>query len=274
MALHARIEGVEPDDWEHPSLVQTWAPRGAVYVVPAADLWVFATGMLPRDQARLASMHDARLGRRKLAAAASGVLLRWDTRSSVALPVRETLEGDPEAARLELARRFLRSLGPATPAGLMRYAAVDRSDAAITFQRLEPELVEVSVEGSPAGWLLGVDAEALTGAAPVLGARLLPNAADPVLQPSTSHLLGVRPRGGHLEVLGLNLPPWCVSGVILHNGATVGTYGRRSGEFVLVPLRPLTPDAAAEIEQEAWSAPILSGVTRVVWRRLDQSPST
>jgi hypothetical protein len=270
MALHARVERVEPDDWEHPSLVQTWAPRGAVYVVPAADLWVFSKGILPRDRVRLASIGDQRLGYRKVTIAGSGVRLRWDARTTVQLPALEGFEGDPELARLELARRFLRSLGPATPAGFMRYAAVDQQDAELTFHRLEAELVEVSIDGSPAGWLLQAEAEALTGAAPVLGARLLPSGADPVLPPSSAHLLGVRPTGGHLEVLGVDLPPWCVSGVILHNGATVGTYGRRRGRFALVALRPLRADAIAAIEREAWSAPIPGGITRVEWRKLDR----
>src|SRR5215207_352280 len=48
-SLHARVDDVGPDDWAHPSLVQTWAPRGAIFVVPEADLPVFTLGILPRE---------------------------------------------------------------------------------------------------------------------------------------------------------------------------------------------------------------------------------
>ena len=67
-ALHARVEAVEPSDWEHPALVQTWAPRGAVFVVPRADLEVFSLGISPRDDqvrdmfGRLAARAGASVG--------------------------------------------------------------------------------------------------------------------------------------------------------------------------------------------------------------------
>src|SRR5437763_16747932 len=37
ISLAARQHGTQPDDWEHPELVQVWGPRAAVYVVAAAD---------------------------------------------------------------------------------------------------------------------------------------------------------------------------------------------------------------------------------------------
>ena len=48
-ALYARVEGVRSGDWQDSSLVQTWAPRGAVFVVPRSDLALFALGIMPRD---------------------------------------------------------------------------------------------------------------------------------------------------------------------------------------------------------------------------------
>src|SRR4051812_7809498 len=48
-ALHARVQDVGANDWADPALVQTWAPRGAIFVVPEADLGVFTLGILPRD---------------------------------------------------------------------------------------------------------------------------------------------------------------------------------------------------------------------------------
>jgi hypothetical protein len=261
--LHARIEGVQPDSWEHPSLVQTWAPRGAVYTVPSDDLWVFAQGIRPRDPGIVKAGRADRLS-----AAASGVPIRWNTRTTVLLPRRE-LSGDPEGARLELARRYLRSLGPGDARRFQRFAAVGRADAEYTFAALAPELVEVEVERNGSGFVLASDLEMLMGAPAVEGARLLPQGADPVLQPIESWLFGARPTGGHLELLGIDLPSWCIGGILLLHGETVGSFGRTGGTFVLVALKKIGTLGRRLLEAEAWSAPLPGGVARVVWRQLE-----
>src|SRR5213592_5138611 len=51
LSLHARVEGVEPSSWEHPSLAQVWGPRYQTYVVPKRDFALFSLGRLP-DSAR------------------------------------------------------------------------------------------------------------------------------------------------------------------------------------------------------------------------------
>ena len=38
LSLHARVDGVEPSTWEHPSLAQLWGPRYSTYVVREARL--------------------------------------------------------------------------------------------------------------------------------------------------------------------------------------------------------------------------------------------
>ncbi len=38
LSLHARVDGVEPSTWEHPSLAQLWGPRYSTYVVARARL--------------------------------------------------------------------------------------------------------------------------------------------------------------------------------------------------------------------------------------------
>jgi hypothetical protein len=102
LSLHARVEGVGPTSWEHPSLVQLWGPRFSDYVVAAKDLAVFSLGRLPDDDRSRTRAHDtaARLhsfldGRRmpfgqagramgvqpnglRYAAQTGTVLLRWD----------------------------------------------------------------------------------------------------------------------------------------------------------------------------------------------------
>ena len=55
LALHARVEHVQPGAWEHPSLRQLWF-RGADYIVPADDLGLFTLGSLPRDERRAAAL--------------------------------------------------------------------------------------------------------------------------------------------------------------------------------------------------------------------------
>lgn len=49
LSLHARIEGVEPETWEHPSLAQLWGPRYSTYVVPKQDFALFSLARLPED---------------------------------------------------------------------------------------------------------------------------------------------------------------------------------------------------------------------------------
>ena len=49
LSLHARVEGVEPSTWEHPSLAQLWGPRYQVYVVPKRDFALFSLARLPED---------------------------------------------------------------------------------------------------------------------------------------------------------------------------------------------------------------------------------
>src|SRR5439155_4462785 len=47
LSLHARVEGVGPSTWEHPSLAQLWGPRYSTYVVPKRDFALFSLGRLP-----------------------------------------------------------------------------------------------------------------------------------------------------------------------------------------------------------------------------------
>src|SRR5438128_4765128 len=47
LSLHARVDGVEPSTWEHPSLAQLWGPRYSTYVVPKRDFALFSLGRLP-----------------------------------------------------------------------------------------------------------------------------------------------------------------------------------------------------------------------------------
>src|SRR5690348_18514577 len=49
LSIHARVAGAQPSDWEHPALVQVWGPHFSVFVIPAEDVAVFTTALLPGD---------------------------------------------------------------------------------------------------------------------------------------------------------------------------------------------------------------------------------
>src|SRR5919197_1808700 len=143
LQLHARVDGVEPSSWEHPSLAQLWGPRYSTYVVPKRDFALFSLGRLPdnakgRQRAeRMAELlHAALDGRRmtdreigrargignalRYAATTGTVAIRWDGARAPAVWTVAGPEVDPTDARRELARRYLHIFGPATPDGFAR----------------------------------------------------------------------------------------------------------------------------------------------------------
>ena len=123
LSLYARAAGTTADAWEDPAFVQVWGPRGAVWVVPAADVAVFTLGLLPRDEAlREAAEQDADLlaaalgadrvrkraaldavgGRvdRLLRAAPTGRLrIRWDGRDTLVWAVSAAVRRPRRGAR-------------------------------------------------------------------------------------------------------------------------------------------------------------------------------
>src|SRR5690242_12653378 len=180
LSLHARLEGVEPSSWEHPSLAQLWGPRYSTYVVPKRDFAVFSLGRLPDDAkgrrraATMAALLHARLAGERLAdreaalgldvdpnafryAAPTGtVAIRWDGARAPLVWTVEAPDLTPADAQRELARRHLRVFGPTTAEGFARWAGVARRAAAATYASLEPELVPVATPLGDA-WLLAAD---------------------------------------------------------------------------------------------------------------------
>lgn len=298
VALHARVEGVAPGDWADPSLVQIWHRAGTVFVIPAADRWVWALGAWPRDPEegarleRLAaaarSFMDGRseAGPRDVARAvpsvqhhhqvraicrAAGLTSRWDARTTVVLEA-PPVEGDLEDARLALARRFFRSLGPADAAGFQRWARVSRADATATVDALGPELVEVGVAGRPRG-ILRDDAEALHAASPVRSGRGLPLGLDPYLQADRDLIAPDPDRRAWAWVppeepsAATSSRPRFPSGVVLADGEIRAFYRRQQHTVTVVPFEPLSPRHRDAVEREAHSLPIpgCAGHMRVVW---------
>lgn len=278
LSLHARVADCEPGAWEDERLMQTYSPRGAVHVLPAADWAVFTIGRLPSDPAEQRAIDDA--ARRALdalgpgvrrstdlpqgfghvmrhAAASGRIAARWDASMvwfhEVPLPAMPF-----EEARLELCRRHLHAYGPTTPAVFAWWAGIQRvSDAKQTWQRLGDELEEVNLEGHRA-WILASDEPALAEAEPPpQGVRLLPAEDCKFFGPDKTGLFA----GPQVMV------DWATNDNhhphrLVVNGELAGRWGRRAGR-VVVKLDPGTYASASAdttlleaIEAEALSMPI------------------
>jgi hypothetical protein len=199
LSLHARVEGVEPSTWEHPSLAQLWGPRYQTYVVAKRDFALFSLGRLPDNaKSRLRAeemaerlrlhldsgrMPDREAGRAlgvnpnafRYAAPTGTVAIRWDGARAPTIWTVAAAEIDPTDATRELARRYLHIFGPSTADAFARWAGISRRAAANALASHRGSLLPVR---SPLGdeWLLAEDEPAMraaeTTAAP---ARLLPS---------------------------------------------------------------------------------------------------
>jgi hypothetical protein len=264
LALHARVDGVGSGDWEDLALTQVWGPRGAVYVVPAADVGVFTLGLLPRDEAAAAAIEaiadHVRLvldGRRlsvgdvldrmpsldhrdlRMACRSGQLRIRWDGRDTeVEAAARPRV--DPVEAQLELARRFLRVAGPPTPEGFAWWAGIADTDARATWDALD----------LPAAPPAGLAAE------PVTGVRLLPP-GDPFLATADRELLV--PDASRRRALWPPSTVW--PGGLLVDGELAGTWRRRQGRVTVSPWSPLDDVVREAVEREAAAFPLPHRIT-------------
>jgi hypothetical protein len=278
-SLHARVEGTEPDSWEDPSVVQIWFRGGADYIVPKEDAGVFTLGSSPRDPERMAELdrladdiHLVSEGRTLIVNDVSKLLghehqthlrvsgltgrvhIRWDASRIWLIPVARP-DIDPEDARRELARRFVHWFGPTSKSALARWTGVSGREATDTWKAIEPDLVAVEVAGlAGSRYLLAADADALDGAEPVSGVRLLPY-DDPftkldheLLIPDDARRERVLPRSGQ----GKGYIP----GAILVDGEIVGGWQRQQRKVTLHPFGTLPARVREAIEEEALTFPI------------------
>jgi hypothetical protein len=289
MALHARVDGTDPDSWEDPSLVQIWFRAGADYIVPRADVGVFTLGCYPRDPGLAAllertadAVHRATGGAvtrvRELPAelvqqrnaalrqtsATGRVLIRWNASDIWVVPV-ERPAMDVDEARLELARRFLHWFGPATVRELGRWTGEKPRDARLTWDGLACELLEVTVEeDSPEPrWMLDRDVPSLMAAEPIQGVRLLPP-SDPFLR-LNRELLVPDPDRRRRVLPEIGQSPGYAPGAILVDGRVAGVWQRQAGRVRLAPFDPLSKAVAEAVEEQARSMPIRGGITSVRW---------
>jgi hypothetical protein len=136
---------------------------------------------------------------------------------------------DPDAALVEVARRYLRAYGPATKNDFARW----------WWAGLAKERVTVSIEGQSAE-LLAADLERISSDAPEPAVRLLPN-FDPYLMghANRDHLFAPEYRTRVSRTAG-----W-ISAVVLVDGLVVATWthavARRALTITVDPFRKLSP---------------------------------
>lgn len=166
LGLHARVTDTGPDDWQHPGLIQSYAPRRAVYVLPQQNLGVFTRGCLPYDDAERAAIEadaedicrqlDGRevkgaavIGNRRSACWTGRIALRWTTSAIFVREVPEP-EIDLHAARQLLCLLHLRAFAPATPQSYAWWTDSGRRDAERTWASIADRLIELDYEGRQA----------------------------------------------------------------------------------------------------------------------------
>jgi len=277
LSLHARVARVTAASWEHPSFVQLWGPRYNDYVVAARDLAVFSLGRLPEHPRRAARAHDtadrlhAHLAGRRLPFGVAGremgvpanslryatltgrVLLRWDGARQPEVWTVPAPEVAPVQARLELARRYLRVLGPATAAAFARWGGIGAGEASAAFRGLAGELLSVRTPIGEA-WMLAADEPAMRAkvTTPAGPARLLPSGdAYFLLWGRMRELLvpGARQRA---QLWTSRVWP----GALLLEGEVAGTWRRAGATVTVAPWRRLTAAEWAAIEAEVMALPL------------------
>jgi len=295
LSIHARVEGTGPSAWEDRSLVQLWGPRYSVFVVAARDLAVFSLGTLPdhakgrqRAEDLAARLHVALGGARmthseawdamdvgnanrlRYAAATGTVLIRWEGARQPTVWSVPPPDVDPRAARLELARRYLRVYGPATPGAFGVWAGIGPRPGMAAFEALGQELTPVRTPVGDA-WILTQDEATFRAArelteppAPETPVRLLPSGdAYFLLQGADRDLLV--PDADQRRALWT---PRVWPGALLMAGEIAGTWRRAGALLALQPWRRLSSAERDAIAAEAESLP-LPGIDQWITVRWD-----
>jgi hypothetical protein len=287
MSIHARVEGTEPESWADPSLVQVWGPRFSVFVVPAGDAALFTLGRYPDDArgrrvaeetaARLHEVLDGRRMRDRDAAAAmvghpyhiryatttGTIRIRWEGALAPTIWAVPRPQIEPIDARLELARRYLRVLGPSTPPAFARWAGIGSREARAAFLGLTAELTPVRTPVGE-GWILTEDESSFLAPPEVAApARLLPSGDALYLLWGADRELLVSDVKRRAELWTSRVWP----GAVLVDGEIAGIWRRANADLSIDAWRRVSPAERAAVETEAASLPLpgLRGPIRVRW---------
>lgn len=296
LSINARMADTPTDLLDDPGLIQTWGPGYSVYVVAADDLPVFTLGRFPDDtkgQDRatgLAARIAGHLGGRSLpfgevgralgvhhnalryATTTGTVVIRWDGARQPTITTVAAPGMDRSDARLELARRHLRAVGPSTPSSFGSWAGVRLKSAVRTFELLADELTAVDTPIGEA-WILDRDVEAVRAAADEdtprdRSVRLLPSGDVYFLMWGADRALLV-PDACHRDLLWT---PRVWPGAILADGEIVGTWRRAGHRVTLSSWIELGAGTQDRIVAEAEALP-LPGVDREIETIWDRMPT-
>jgi len=288
LSIHARVAKTTSTTWEDPSLVQLWGPRYSAYVVPAQDLAIFSLGRLPDDAKGRKRAEDAAdrvesvLGRRKRmgygeVGAALGVnanslrygtttgrlVIRWEGARQPTLWCVAPPDITPDAARLELARRYLHVFGPTTPTSFARWAGITPRGGANAFEALAASLTQVRTPIG-AGSILSADEAALRASpGPDAPARLLPSGDAYYLLQGEERKLLVPDAQRRAELWTTRVWP----GALLIGGDIIGTWRRANEKVSIQTWRRLTGPERDAVVAEAESLPLpgLPGPIAITW---------
>ena len=288
LSLHARVEGIEPDAWEHRALVQLWGPRFNAYVVAAQDLAIFSLGRQPEGKAarrgediaerlevllaggrmtdRNAAQALGNIGNAIRYAAPTGrVVIRWEGARAPIVWTVPRAQVAPVEARRELARRYLHVFGPTTAAAFAEWAGISPAQGRAAFDDLvaAAELTNVVTPLGDTLILAADEASFRDAPGQSAAARLLPSG-------DTFYLLWGRDR--ELLVPDASRRPllWTSRvwpGALLLSGEIVGTWRRDHARLTTETWRRLSPAERSAVETEAASLPLpgLRGPIGVIW---------
>jgi hypothetical protein len=290
LSLHARLGSFPRRTGLDTGFIQVWGPRFSAYTIAAADRAVFTLGRMPREvrgQARAEQLadriHAFLRGRRvafgdvargigerspnmlRYAAPTGRVLMSWDGARQPQIWAVPAPRESPEDMRLELARRYLRVFGPATPGSFALWAGVPDSAGKAVFEELAASLARVRTPIGEA-WMMEEDLHVLQAPRPAPApttVRLLPSGdAYYLLQGDDRRLL--LPRAEHRRALWTSRV-W--PGAILAGGEIIGTWRRAHRDVRLQPWGRVNRALRKAIEDEAASLPIpgVAGGVAVTW---------
>jgi Winged helix DNA-binding domain len=276
LSIHARVAGAHASIWEDPALVQLWGPRFNTYVVPARDRAVFSIGRLPDDERgrRVAQdvatgLHDFLAGRRmgfreagrglgihpnrlRYAAPTGTVLIRWEGARQATVWSVPPPEVDPRDARRELARRYLRVFGPATPEAFAKWAGIGQAEARAGFDGLAGSLTPVQTPIGE-GWILARDEHVFRAPSePPAAARLLPSGDAYYLLHGADRELLVPDAACRGALWTSRVWP----GAVLVAGEVVGTWRRAQADLTIQPWRRLSRAEREAVAAEAEALPL------------------
>lgn len=169
-----------------------------------------------------------------------------------------------ESAYAELARRYLKAYGPATPEDQAAWSGMPISKIRAAWQHIANQFIEVEIAGQP-GWMLKAHAKWLDEPplpAPVV--RLLP-AFD-------TYLLGYKKRNLAVpsqHAKRINAGGGMLNPVLLVDGRALGTWkGKQQKhhlDVILQPFDQLSPELQSELQAEVTDLGRFLGV-QVAWQ--------